>query len=144
MGHGSEGDIKYARNGEDPGSNVQGGGTLGAIIWQQELGSDRGDAQGTGGVPPSGGATDHGYDGETRGRLRVGAPIDSGGDGNRWASPHWIVHQEAKEDHSGEGVLPPHLCTVHGGGADAGDEPVGAMVGSRRGKRTQGVDEEEV
>ena len=46
--------IKYAGTGDD----VQGGGSDGADIWERELGSDRYDAEGAGGVPPSGGSED--------------------------------------------------------------------------------------
>ena len=68
----SKGNEKYRSNSAVPGSNVQGNGSVGTIIWQQEMVGDRGDAQGSYGVPSSGGATDHGDDGETRGRRRVG------------------------------------------------------------------------
>ena len=80
------------------------------------------------------GATDHRYDGEMQGRRRVGVPISSGGYGILRDTTHLGVHQYAADYHSGEGGLPPSLCTVHKGGADARDEPVDAMVGSRRGK----------
>ena len=62
-------------------------------------------------------------------RRRVGVPIGRGGDGSRGDPPHWGLHQEAAYDHSVEGGLSSHLCTVHRGGTDAGDERVGAMVG---------------
>ena len=103
------------------------------VIWEIVDG-DRGDDQGTGGVTPLGGAADYGDHSETRGSRRVVVPIGSGGNGNRGAPPHWGVHQEATGNHSGEGGLPPRICTMHGGRADAGDKPVGTMVGSRRGK----------
>ena len=74
MGHDSEVTGEGGRNGAGPVSNVKGGGIVGAIILQQELGGDRGDAQVPDGFLSSGGATDHGYDGEMRGRRRVGLP----------------------------------------------------------------------
>ena len=61
-------------------------------------------------------------------------PRGRGGDGRRGATPHQCVYQEAIDDNNREDVLPPRLCTVHVGGADSGDEPDGALVGSRRGK----------
>ena len=75
MGHDSEGARKGESNGVGPTSNVKGGGAVVAIIWQRDLGSDQGDAQGTDRVPPSGGTMDHGDNGETRGRPRVGVTI---------------------------------------------------------------------
>ena len=39
------------------------------------------------------------------------------------------VHQEAAHDHSGEGDLTPHICTVQGVEEDSGDDPDGALVG---------------
>ena len=84
-------------------------------------------------VPPSGGATDHGDDGETRGRRRMGVPISRGGNGRRRAPHHRGVHQEVAHEHSGEGGLTPRLCNVNKGGEDAGDKLVSAMVGSRCG-----------
>ena len=73
------------------------------------MGGDRGDAQGPGGVPTLGGIMDHGDDGETRGRRRVGVPLGSRGNGIRGDPPHQGVHQEAAGEHSGKCVLPPHL-----------------------------------
>ena len=90
-------------------TNVRGGGRVGALVWQQELGGDGVDAQVTGGVPPPGGAMDHMDDGETRGRQRVGITLGSGGNGSHGAPPHRGVHQEATGDNSGKGGLPPHL-----------------------------------
>ena len=42
------------------GDDIQGGGSEGAALWEQELVSDRGDYEGTvgGGVPPLGGLED--------------------------------------------------------------------------------------
>ena len=129
MGHDSKVARKDGRNGAVPGINVQGGGTFGAIIWQREMGGDRGDAQGPDGVPTSGGVTDHGDDGETRGRWRVRVPSGRVGDVRYEDPPHHSVHQEAEDKHIGQGCLLPRICTVHGGGANARDELVGAMVG---------------
>ena len=66
MGHDSEVARKGGINGVDLGSDVKGGGAVGAIIWQQDLGCDQGDSQGPDSVPPSGGVTDHGDDGKRR------------------------------------------------------------------------------
>ena len=62
MGNGIEGAGKDGSNGAVPGSDVQGGGTVGALVRQLELGDDGGDAQGPRGVPPPGSITDHGAD----------------------------------------------------------------------------------
>ena len=134
VGHGSEGAKRDKRNSAGPGSDVQGGGAVSAIICQYKLGGDRVYAQGPDGVPPSGGTTDHGNDGKTRSMRRVGVPIGTGDDGSRMDPPHRGVHQEAEDEYVGEGGLPPRLCTVHGGRADSGDDLAGAMVGSRHGK----------
>ena len=64
--------------------------------------------------------------------MRV--PSGREGDGCRRATPHQGLHQEEADDHSGEGVLPPRLCTVHVGGVDVGDKPDGTLMGSIRGK----------
>ena len=144
VGHDSEGARKGGSNGVVPKSNVKGGGVVVAIIWHQDLGGDQVDAQGTDDVPPSGGTTDHGDNGEMRGRRRVGVPIGRRGNRIRGAPPHQGVHKEEVDEHSGEGGLLLHICTVHGGGADAGDKTVGAMVASRHGKRTGGIYEEDV
>ena len=74
MRHDSEDTGKYGSNGAGPGRNVQGGGRVSAIIWQQDLVGDRVDFQGPDSVPSSRVAKDHGDDGETRGRWRVGVP----------------------------------------------------------------------
>ena len=62
----------------------------------------------------------------------MGVPIGRGCDRSRRDPPHRGVHQEAVDDHSGEGGLQLRMCTVHGGGEDYRDDPVGAMVGSIR------------
>ena len=144
MGHGIEGARKDKRNGEGSGINVQGSDAVGAVIWQQELCGDQGDAQGTGGVPPLGGAMDHRNDEKAQGRQRVVVPIVSGGDVIRRDTINWGEYQEATDNHSGKGGLQPHLCNVYGGRTNARDEPVGAIVRSRHDKRTWGVDEEKV
>ena len=77
---------------------------------------------------------DHGDDGKLRGRQRVLIPLSSGGNGILRAPPHWGVHHEAAGNHRIKWGLPPHLGDVHGGGVDAGDNLVHAMVGTRRGK----------
>ena len=73
------------------------------------MGGDGGDAQSLGGVPPPGGATDHRYDGKTRGRQRVGLTLGSGGNEIHKAPPHWGVHQEAAGNYRGKGGLLAHL-----------------------------------
>ena len=72
------------------------------------MGCDRGDVIGPGGVPSPGRATDHGDDGETRGRQRVGVTLSISVNGSRGDPPHQGVYQEAGGDHSGKGSLPPH------------------------------------
>ena len=136
VGHDIQGSRKDGINGAVPGRNVQGGDAVGATIWKRELGGYWGDAQGTDDVPPSGDAMDHGDDGETRGRRRVGVVVSivRGGNGLCGDPPHWGIHQNTADDHIGEGVLLARLCTVHGGGEDSGHDPDGALVGSRRGK----------
>ena len=132
--HDSEGTKKDGSNGAGTERNVQGGGAVGAIIWQRVLGGDWGYDKGPSRVTSLFGATDHGDDGKTRGRRGVGVPSGRGGDGCRRAPSHKSVHKEAAENDRRESGLLPRLCTVHGGGADAGDEPDRALVGSRRGK----------
>ena len=83
MGHDREGARKERSNYAGPGSDVKGGGTVGAIIWQRDLGGDREDAQGTARVSPLGGTTDHRDDREMWGRRRVGVSSSRGGDGIR-------------------------------------------------------------
>ena len=107
--HSSEGARKDGSNGAVPGSNVQGGGKVGAIIQQRELGGDWGDDQSPGGVPPLVRATDHMDDENMWGRQRVVLTLGSGGNGIRGAPHHQGVHQEAAGDHIIEGGLPPHI-----------------------------------
>ena len=134
MGHDRKGAIKDGSNVAVPGRNVHGGGEFGSVIRKKELGGEWECAQGTDGVPPLVGATDHGNDGETRGRWRVGVPSSRGGNVCHGDPPHRGVHQEAADDHIEEVVLSPRLCTVHGRGKFHGDEPDFALVVSRRGK----------
>ena len=61
------------------GSDVYGSGKVSALVRQQELDSNWRDAQGTGGVTPTGGTADYGADGKMWGRRRVGEPPGSGG-----------------------------------------------------------------
>ena len=63
-----------------------------ALVLQQELGGDEGDAQCPGEVPPLSSATDHSDDGKTQGRRRVVLPLGSGGHGLCRAPPHWGVY----------------------------------------------------
>ena len=83
MGDDIEGYRKDRSKGAVPGSNIQGGGAFGVTIWKRELGGDWGYDQGPDGVPPSGGATDRGDDGETWGRRRVIVSSIRGVDGLR-------------------------------------------------------------
>ena len=99
MGHDSKCARKDGSNVTGPGSYVQDGDAVGDSIWQRELGGDRVDVQGSDGVPPSGGATDHRYDGETWGSRRIGLTISRGGDGSCGAPPNWGVHKEAAYNH---------------------------------------------
>ena len=131
MGRDSKGYRKDGINGAGTGINVQGYGTVGATIWNQDMGGDQGDAQGPVGISLSGGATDHGDDDETKVRQRVGASSGRGGYGSRGDPPHRCVHQYAADKNSIEGGLPTCLCTVYGGGEDVGDKPGGALVGPR-------------
>ena len=72
--------------------------------------------------------------------------VSRGIEGNvrRGDPPHRSVHQEEADDYSIEVGLLPCLCTANGYGEDAGDEPDGALVGSRRGQLSGGINEEEV
>ena len=112
VGHVSEGTRKDGSSDEGTGRNVQCGGTVGVIIWQRDLGGNRVDDQGPDGISPSGGTTNHGDDRETQGRWRVGVSSCRGGNGTRKDPPHWGVHKEVTDKHSGVGVLPARLCTV--------------------------------
>ena len=117
-----------------PGRNLQGGGTVGVTLWKRDLGGDQGYSQGPDGVPPSGGAIDHGDEGETWVRHIVVLSSSRGCDGLRGDPPHQIIHQEVEDGHSGEGGLPACLCIIYGGGEDAEGDPGGALVGSIRDK----------
>ena len=64
----------------------------------------------------------------------MGVSIGRGEDGSCGNPSHRGVQQEAADNHIGEGGLLHRLCTVHGGGSDAGDNTVVAMVGSRHSK----------
>ena len=64
----------------------------------------------------------------------MGVPLSRGGNGRHGYPPHRVIHQEAAGDHSRKGGLPTHILAAHGSGADAGDEPVGTIMGPRRGK----------
>ena len=82
--------------------------------------------------------------GETWVRLRVGVSSGRGGNGIRRDLPHWSIHQEEADGHSGEGGLLYGICNVHGGGEDAGDNTDDALSRLRRSKQAGGVNEEEV
>ena len=66
---------KDGRNSAGPRRNLQGGGAFGAIIWHQDLGDDRGDAQSPDGVSSLGGMTERRDDGEAQDGRRVGVLI---------------------------------------------------------------------
>ena len=66
-----------------------------------------------------------------------------GGDGLSGAPHNRSIHKEAAENHSREGGLPTCVCTAHGGGENTRDEPNGALVVSRRGKISGGINGEE-
>ena len=70
--HDIKGSRKDGSNGAGPVRNVKGRGAVGAPLWKLDLGGDRVDTQVPEGIPLSSGATDHGDDGETWGRRRVG------------------------------------------------------------------------
>ena len=55
-----------------------------------------------------------------------------GVDGIHGSPLHNSIHQETAEHHSGEGGLPAHILTVHGGREHSRDETDGALVVSRR------------
>ena len=76
---------------------------------QCELGGDWGYAQGPGGVPPLGSATDHRDGGKTRSRQRAVVPLGSGGNVNRGDPPHQGVYQEVKGDHIRNGGMISHI-----------------------------------
>ena len=134
MGDDSEGPRKDRSNITGSGRNVQGIGTVGVTLWKQELGGDWGNVQGPDKISLSSGTTDHGDNGKTWGRQRVGLSSGRGGDGLRGAPPHNSIHKEAAYNHIGEGGLPAFILNVHGGRENAGDYTDGALVGSRGGK----------
>ena len=107
--NGSKGYRTYGSKGTVPRSNLYCGGAVGAIVRQQEMGGDQGDAQGPGGVPPPGGATDHGDDVEMRGRRRVVLSLGIGGNGDRGDQPNQGVYPETAGNHNGKGGLSPYL-----------------------------------
>ena len=141
VGDDREGSRKDGSNSAVPRRDVKGGVTVSVTLWKRELIGDRGYAQDLDRVPPLVSAADQGGDGGTWGRKRVGVSIGRGGGGIYRAPPHQSVHKEATDDHRGDGGLPACLCIVHGGVEDAGDEPDGTMVVSRRGKLSGGINE---
>ena len=52
MGDGGKGSDGERSDGAGTSDDVQGGGSDGAILWEKELGSDGGNAEGAGGVSP--------------------------------------------------------------------------------------------
>ena len=95
----SEDSREDGSNGAVPGSDVQDIDVVCVTLCKRELGGDLGDAQGPDRVPPSGGATYHGDDGETWGRRRVVVSRGRGGDGLCRDPPHMSMHKEAADDH---------------------------------------------
>ena len=69
------------------GTNIKGGCAVSTTIWIKLLDDEWGYAYGLDGVPPSGGAMDHGDDNEMWVRRRVGVSSDRGGDGRRGDTP---------------------------------------------------------
>ena len=78
--------------------------------------------------------TDHGDDGKTWRRQRVGLSSGIEGDGLRGDPPHQSIHKEAEDKNIGEGGLMSCICIVYGGRENSGDNPDGALVRSRRSK----------
>ena len=77
---------------------------------------------------------DHGDDIETWGRQIVGVSRGRGDNGLSGDPPHQSIHKEATYNHSGEVGMLDCICTVHGGGKNAGENLDGALVESRRSK----------
>ena len=132
VGYDREGTRKYRSNSAGPGINVKGGDSVGVALWKLDLGGDQEDVQGPDSISPSVGATDHGDDGKTWGRWRVGVSRGRGGNGIRGDPPHRSIHQEVADDHIVEGGISACIFIVHGVGEDSRDDPDGVMVGSRR------------
>ena len=76
-----------------------------------------------------------------RAARKIKGTMEKRGAGGEWeylavdeameaADPYHSVNQEAADNHIGEGGLPPSICTVHGGGSDAGADPDGTLVDS--------------
>ena len=123
-----EGSRKDKSNSAVPRRNIQGVGGVSVTLWKQKLGGDRGDSQGPDGILPAGGAMDHGDDGETWGRQRVGISSRRGGNGLCRDPPHDSTHKEATDNHILEVVVLACLCILHGGGEDFSDKLDGALV----------------
>ena len=68
------------------------------------------------------------------GRQGVGIPPGGGGNGRHRTSYHHIVHQEAAGNHIVKVCLPTHLLNLCQGGADAGYQLGGEMVGPGHGR----------
>ena len=92
VGNGIKGAEKDRRNGAGPGSDVQDGGEVGALVCHRDMGGDRLDVQGPGGVPSPGSTTYHRDNGEIWGRRIVGVPPSSEGNAIRGDPPHRGVH----------------------------------------------------
>ena len=134
MGGDIKGSREYRSNCAVLGRGVQVRGTVSVTIWKQYLDVEKGDTRGPDSIPTSVGATNHGGDGETWRRGIVGISRGRGGDGLCGAPPHRSIHKKAADSQSREGGLTACLCIVQRGREGAGDDPYGALVGSRQGK----------
>ena len=73
----------------------------------------------------------------------MGVSSGRGGDVIHRDPSHWSIHKEAEGNHSVEGGLLAFIGTVQVGGENSGDETDGALVISRHGKITGGINKEE-
>ena len=67
-----------------------------------------------------------------------------GGNGLCGAPPHQSIHKETVDNNSGKGDLMACIFTVHDGGENVRQKPYGALVGSRRGKKSGEINEDEM
>ena len=70
--------------------------------------------------------------------------IGRGGDGLCGTPPHWSIHKESADTHSGEAGLPACICTLHGGVDNSRYEPEGVLEGPRRGKQSGEINKDKV
>ena len=86
-----------------PGRKVKSCDAVCVSLWKRELGGNQGDSQVSYNVPPSGGTIDHREYGRTWGLRKVVLYSGRGIDRLHEAPPYRSIHQEAADDHSGEG-----------------------------------------